>query len=204
MQTLKTTWTGIRPLLMTNPQTVKLSNAYAIANRDLSNRLKAARKKQDESMILALEPQQIRNDWESSIFWDDTAGHFFIPDTQIVACIRQGAQAGKKGKDVERAVLMTETEAVVVNTVAHNSLDAYFNDPAFRMECPAKLPPKTGSLVWKTRAMMPTGWQITFNLEYDETIIAKKALVDAMENAGRLCGLGGWRPKFGRFLVELA
>jgi hypothetical protein len=50
--------------------------------------------------------------------------------------------------------------------------------------------------------MIPTGWTMTFDLEFDEGIVNPKNLMKAMTDAGSLVGLGDWRPKFGRFLVE--
>jgi len=50
--------------------------------------------------------------------------------------------------------------------------------------------------------MVPTGWSLTFTLEFDDSILNEKALVKAMVDAGALIGLGDWRPKFGRFSVE--
>ena len=200
MKTMKVTWTGIRPLVMSNPQTVKLSNPYAIRSRELNAALKKARKKEDADKLLELEQLQIRNDWESSAYWDEKQKQFYIPDSVIIACIRAGATAAKKGRDVDRAVLMSETEAYI-QTQSVKSLDDGFKNPAFRLECPCKVPPKTGALIWKARCMIPTGWKVTFTLEYDEEIFAEKTLVTAMESSGRT-GVGGWRGKFGRFLVE--
>ncbi len=51
--------------------------------------------------------------------------------------------------------------------------------------------------------MIPTGWTVTFSLDFDEDLMAQKSLVEAMETAGRMCGICGWRPKFGRFTVEI-
>jgi hypothetical protein len=200
MKTMAVKWTGIRPLLMTNPQTVRISNSYASRSRDLSRAMKDARKKGNEAKMVEIEAETLRNDWEASAYWDGSA--FFVPDTAILACIRSGAMVSRRGKDIETAVLISETEARIEVEKGHNSLDAYFADPAFRLECPAKVPPKTGALIWKCRAMMPTGWSISFTAEYEESIIAKSTLVAAMQDAGTLKGLGGWRPKFGRFLVE--
>lgn len=202
MKTINTTWTGIRPLLLTNPQTVQLSNQYAREARRLNTLLKAARKKQDEHKLEELEQQQISNDWEASAYWDDTRKCFFVPDTLLLACIRNGAAAAKKGKDIDRAVLISETEAAIETEIKHRDLDGYFKDPAFRLECPCKVPPKTGALIWKARCMIPTGWRVSFTIEFDEAIVAEKSLREALELAGRLSGLGGWRPKFGRFLVS--
>lgn len=202
MKTMRTIWTGIRPLLLSNPQTVQLSNRFAVEGRRLNSAVKAARKKGDEHRLAELEAEQIRNDWEASGYWDGRNKCFYVPDTLLLACIRNGAAAAKKGKDIDRAVVITETEAVIVTPVKHNSLDAYFADPDFRLECVCKVPPKTGALIWKARCMMPTGWAVTFNIEYDENIVAEKSMAEALELAGRLSGLGGWRPKFGRFIVS--
>ncbi len=201
MKILTTTWTGIRPLILANPQTVQLSNPFAMESRKLNNILKLARKKGDEDKLVELEQKQMRNDWQASAYWDESRKSFYVPDTLLLACIRGGAAAAKKGKDIDRAVIISETEAMI-DTVKHNSLDAYWQDEAFRMAGPCKIPPKTGALIWKCRCMIPTGWKISFTIEYDEDIFAEKSLKDAIDLAGRLVGIGGWRPKFGRFLVS--
>lgn len=203
MKTLKTKWTGIRPLVMGNPQTIKLTSPFAIEGRRLSTAIKAARKKQDENKLIELETQMIRNDWESSAYFDPKRSQYYLPDTVIMACIRSGATASKKGRDIDRAVIVSETEAYIEGVKAHRTLEAYFADPDFRLEIQVKIPPKTGSLVWKARTMIPTGWTVTFSLDFDEDLMAQKSLVEAMETAGRMCGVGGWRPKFGRFTVEI-
>lgn len=202
MKTIKMRWIGIRPLIMGNPQTVQLSNPYSVASREFNGAMKAARKKQDENILLELEAKQSRNDWESSAYWDGEKKEFYLPDTVIMASIKGGAQIAKKGKDVERALVMNETEAYVKTGRKFKTLDDAYADASFRLEGPCKVPPKTGALIWKTRCMMPTGWEIEFSLDYDETIIAKKSVFEACEQAGRLVGMGSWRPKFGRFTVE--
>ena len=202
MKSIKTTWTGIRPLIMSNPQTVEIANPFAVNSRRINILLKAARKKGDENRMSELADEQKRGDWEASAYWDAKEKKFYVPDTCLIACIRNGAAAAKKGKDIDRAVIITEDRADLVTEIKHNSFDAYYEDENFRLECPAKVPPKTGALIWKVRAMVPTGWKLTFNIEFDENIVAEKSLREALELAGRLSGIGGWRPKFGRFLVS--
>lgn len=202
MKTMKVKWTGLRPLLMTNPQTIQASNPYAVRSRELSNAMKAARKKADENKMQEIEMLSMRLDWEASAYWDDRARKFFLPDTSVLGAIRAGAMVARRGKDIETAVIMLETEAIIENKTNHKTLDAYYEDKQFVLSCPCKVPPKTGALVWKSRCMMPTAWSVTFTLEYDENLIADKTLMQSMEDAGMLKGVGGWRPKFGRFLVE--
>lgn len=178
MKTLKTKWTGIRPLVMSNPRTVKVSDPFAIEARRLNAAMKAARKKGDENKMLELEPQIIRNDWEASSYWDEAESKFFVPDTLLLASIRGGAAAAKKGKDIERAVIITETQAFI-ETESTKSLDLAFKNMAFRLECPCKIPPKTGSLaelvrlpLWRACAesMLAEGVEYgkTYTAEYFE------------------------------------
>ena len=202
MKTLKVKWTGIRPLLMSNPQTVQLSNPYSMTARRVGGEIKAARKKQDEDKMMRLEKEMARNDWEASAYFDDKNNVFYLPDTVIIASIKAGATASKRGRDIDRAVIVNETE-VVIGTKKHNSLDAYYDDSAFVLSGPAKIPPKTGALVWKCRCMIPTGWTLEFSVDFEESLIEQRTLIEAMKTAGVMCGIGGWRPKFGRFLVEI-
>ena len=194
--------TGIRPIILSNPQTVKLSNPYAIISRKLNAELKAARKKGNEDKLLEIEAKQIRNDWESSAYWSTKHKSFYLPDTVVIAALRAGAAAAKKGKDIDRCVIVTEPMMLIESPIKHPSFDAYFADEAFHMECPCKVPPKTGSLIWKCRCMIPTGWAGEFEVDYDEDIIAEKAMREVAVQAG-LVGAGGWRPKFGRFTAEI-
>jgi hypothetical protein len=104
MKTLKMKWTGVRPLVMSNPQTVQISNPYSVESRRLNNAMKAARKKQAEDMLVDLEVKQRANDFCASAYWAN--GDFFLPDTVILAVMKESARSLKKGKDIDRAVLM--------------------------------------------------------------------------------------------------
>lgn len=204
MKTLKVTWTGIRPLIMSNPQTVDVANPYSVESRRLGAELKAARKKADEDRLMKLANDQKRLDFQASAYFDATEKRFYIPDSLIIACIKGGAQTLKKGKDIDRAVMTQEENIYVEKIPAVKSLESAQDNEAFVLETPAKIPPRTGALFIKRRCVMPTGWQLTFHLDFDDNIILEKTLISAMENAGLLVGIGGWRPKFGRFTVEAA
>jgi hypothetical protein len=200
MESIKLRWTGTRPLIMSNPQTVQLTNEYSVESRRLQTLSKAARKKQAEDQLVDLEAKQRKNDFESSAYWAD--GNFFLPDTVIMAVMKESARSMKKGKDIDRAVLMSETEAIIKTRARFKSLEEAFDDEGFRLEGPAKVPPKTGALIWKCRCMIPSAWSIDFTLEYAEEQVTRTALVEISRNAGALVGVGGWRPKFGRFTSE--
>ena len=59
------------------------------------------------------------------------------------------------------------------------------------------------SRIIRIRPMIPTGWSITCTVEFDESIVNRQAVIDAATEAGSIIGLGDWRPKFGRFTVEV-
>jgi hypothetical protein len=202
LEILKTTWTGTRPLIMSNPQTVQISNPFTAESRRLNSLIKAARKKDEFERLVALEKLQMRNDWESTIYWDFQQRQFYLPDTVILACIRAGAAAGRNSKDIDRGVLIQET-TVYIDTKKVASIDEAYADESFVLSGPCRIPPKTGALVWKCRCMIPTGWKMTFHIEYTPDIITREALIRALERSSTFCGIGGWRPKFGRFLVEV-
>lgn len=201
MKAMTMTWTGIRPMVMGNPQGVELSNPLSMESRRLNAEMKKHRKKGDSNLLIETEEKMKRNDWESSAYWDDERKSFYLPDTVILACLRGGAAVARKGKDIDRAAIISEPE-VYIQTKKHNSIEQYFKDEAFRLSGPCKIPPKTGALIWKCRCMIPVDWKVTFTIEYEETIVAEKSIIDAAESAGRLVGVGGWRPKFGRFTVS--
>lgn len=201
MKEISVEWDGIRPLVMANPQTIRLSNSFAIEARKLNSNLKKARKKEDESVMMELEQQQFWNDFCSSAYWSEEQKRFYLPDSVLLACIRTGASAAKKGKDIDRAVLITETE-VLIQTKPVKSLEEAFQDPSFRLGGPCRIPPKTGALIWKMRCMIPTGWKMVFHIVFDEQVFPGKSIEKVLEAAGE-AGIGGWRPRFGRFLVKI-
>lgn len=201
MKTLKVKWTGLRPLVMANPQAVNVVNPYAKAGREINNALKAAKKKDNIEIMEEKAAEARKNDFESSAYFDEAG--FYLPDTVVLACIKEAAKAAKKGKDIDRSVLMSESQVRIHAKVNHKTLEAAFEDDSFRLEGPCKIPPKTGVLVWKCRAMIPTGWSFSFTLEYDDNQITSGALQSICETAGNMIGVGGWRPKFGRFISEV-
>ena len=229
MKTLKFRWTGIRPLLMLNPRVVQASSPYAVKARELNEKMKKARKDNKGDILMQLEQEMAKNDWEGSAYWDQERKSFYLPDGNVLACLKKGM--GKFAKDVDRAVSVddaalgpngidsrvfieigddfdTAEEAyeysIQLNgkTVHPYKMVEQYYFP-YRISGPVRIPPRTGPVVWKTRCMIPTGWKITFTLLYDEEVLSDGSLITGGFNAGRVVALGSWRPKFGRFTQEI-
>jgi hypothetical protein len=190
METLKTTWTGIRPLVMHNGLMADPTNPY-------TRKIKAITSKGSKKLTDADYAERDRLEWEAGLYWDDKAG-LFIPSANIERCIQLGAQKSRIGKDVQAAVFVADDIVAVKVKGGGRTKEALYGDPAFTLRVGVAI---QKSRIIRIRPMIPTGWEATFTLEYDENIVNGANLTKAMQDAGALVGLGDWRPKFGRFLV---
>ena len=190
METLKTTWTGIRPLVMHNGLMADPTNPY-------TRKIKAITSKGSKKLTDADYAERDRLEWEAGLYWDDKAG-LFIPSANIERCIQLGAQKSRIGKDVQAAVFVADDIVTVKVKGGGRTKEALYGDPAFTLRVGVAI---QKSRIIRIRPMIPTGGEATFTLEYDENIVNGANLTKAMQDAGALVGLGDWRPKFGRFLV---
>lgn len=190
MKTLKTKWTGIRPLVMHN-------GLMADPTNSLVRRIKEITSKGSKKLTDADYEERDRLEWEAGLYWDSADG-LVIPSDNIERCIQLGAQKSRIGKDVQAAVFCTAPQ-VAVDYSGPKDKDKLYADPRFTLRKGVAV---QKSRIIRIRPMIPTGWSLTFTLEFDESIVNPKSLVKAMADAGSLVGLGDWRPKFGRFLVE--
>jgi len=191
MKQIKTKWTGIRPLVMHNGLMADPLNPY-------TRRIKEIVRKGSKKMTDADYEDRDLLEWEAGLYWSEEHGPV-IPSDNIERCIQLGAQKSRLGKDVQAAALCSESE-IKVEYSGPRQKDKMYADPRFILRKGVAI---QKSRLIRTRPMIPTGWSLTFVVEYDESILNQKYLVKAMQDAGALIGLGDWRPKFGRFSVEI-
>jgi hypothetical protein len=191
MKTLKARWTGIRPLIMHNGLMADPTNPFTRAIKAITS--KGSKKLTDTDY-----EERDRLEWEAGLYWDDQDG-IIQPSDNIERCIQSGAQKSRIGKDVAAAVFCVEPH-YKVEFDGPNTKEKLYADPRFTLRKGVKV---QQARIIRVRPMIPTGWKITFELEYDDSIINARALEKAMLDAGSLVGLGDWRPRFGRFLVEI-
>jgi copper chaperone CopZ len=163
-----------------------------------TRRIKDITSKGSKKLTDADYEERDRLEWEGGLYFDSTHGAY-MPSDNIERCVQLGAQKSRIGKDVQAAVFVSD-EIVKVQYDGPRDLDEMFSDPRFTLRkgvCIQK------SRIIRIRPMIPTGWNIEFTLEYDDRIVNEANLVKAMQDAGALVGLGDWRPKFGRFTVEV-
>jgi hypothetical protein len=191
MKTLKVKWTGRRPLIMHNGLMADPTNQY-------TRRIKEITSKGSKKLTDADYEERDRLEWEAGLYWDDQLGPI-IPSDNIERCIQLGAQKSRNGKDAQAAVFCLE-DSIPLKYSGPRDMDALYLNPAYQLRKGVAV---QRARIIRMRPMFPTGWHLAFNLEYDETVISsERNLLQWMDAAGSLIGLGDWRPKFGRFESE--
>lgn len=189
MKTITTTWTGIRPLIVHNGQLADPLNKHSRLLKEITKK----KKKTDTDY-----EDMARVEFEGGLYWDSKHGPV-MPAACLDATILGGARKTKIGKDVQAAVFVS-TEVVPIEYDGPRTIDGLWKQRekfVMRNLC------KVGQAkVMRTRPMFPTGWKLTFDLEFDDSIVNEGDLMRALVDAGALCGLCEWRPRFGRFTVE--
>lgn len=189
MQTLKTTWTGIRPLILHNGQLADPLNEFSRALKDISSK----RKKTD-----ADHEAMARIEFEGGLYFDKAAGPY-MPSDCIEACICAGAKKSRIGKDVAAAAFVGD-DVVPIQYDGPRTVEGMWKErERFVLRKAVKV---TTSKIMRTRPMIPTGWTLSFTVEFDESIVNEANLRKAMIDAGALVGICDWRPRFGRFTVK--
>jgi hypothetical protein len=200
------TITGIAPLLMHNGQTADPLNHFAKAMKQLSGK----RKKTDEDLevMAALE-------WWAGLYLTKTAaiGDDFsvtapdeartcLPAHLLDSVIREGARKSKMGKQASAGVIV-EGDAKLTHEGSAN-VNQLATDPRFVARHAVKV---STSKVMRTRPMF-SEWSAEFSVCIDPGVIDVSDVRLALSNAGRLVGIGDWRPgaprggSFGRFVLE--
>lgn len=198
---LQVTWTGIRPLIMHNATMADPDNPH-VQERDRLKRAGKKLKKDDEDGKAANRREIEKAEWLGAVYWDEKVG-FYVPGQNVFRCITEGAKSLKAGKRAEAGLLPLD-EVIPIQTVEYPmDLDAVYEMGTFCFRHVVRIPPRTGSRVMIVRPIIPTGWTITFEMEFDGQHLPKEDAIEANKYAGSIIGIGIWRPRFGRFLVEI-
>jgi len=195
---------GVLPFLMRNNQGADPLNRFAKA-------LKVVSKKRDktEEDHLFMGPIE----WWSSLYTSpppdeaidlDSHGNasakpytsLVIPSNNIRSLIVEGARKRKLGKQAEAGVTV-ESDGEFRHD-GPSDLNDLAADRRFTDRRPVGN--KTAT-VMRTRPIFRT-WAVEFTLFIDPELIEPAAVRQALDMAGRMIGLGDYRPLYGRFSVE--
>ena len=197
--------TGLTPILMHCGQTADPLNQFARAMKRVSGK----RGKTDDDLA----EMSNREGWagrylskapsiDGTTVTPADGTKIILPAHVLDSCIREGARKAKMGKQASAGCIVE-------------------GDGVFAYEGPkdlvklsrdgnhvARHAVKVGTAkVMRTRPVF-ADWSVTFSAAIDPSVLEVSQVLDALVNAGRLVGIGDWRPgaprggSFGRFEAE--
>lgn len=182
---------GIRPLILHNGLLADPTNETVRAMK----RITAKKNKKTDADLVELS----RLEWLGGWYLNE-AGQPFIPAANIERMVLDGARKARLGKDCQAAVFCEEDEVRIEHPLlAGAKVEKLADDPRFAIRCGVVVAQKR---IIRVRPMIPTQWKLKFTVTYDDGVINATAIRQAIVDAGALCGLGDWRPKFGRFIAN--
>lgn len=191
MEQLMLQFTGVAPLLMHAPRTV---NPLDEMTKEIK-RYTGKRKKTDEDHLTIM-----RLEWEAGLYYDSSVGPY-IPAENIGKCLRDAGALSKQGAAIVRAVVVQEQMVPISGTrwssthSVQQLWDANLKD--YRRVGNQK------NSVMRCRPLFPD-WSVEVPLIVETSILDRADVIAIAERAGLMIGLGDYRPRFGRFEVEVA
>lgn len=193
MQTINFRLAGQSPLIVHSNVTVDPLNEYTLAIKRITS--KGSKKLTDEDHAALYELK-----WRAALYYAADIGPY-LPADNVLKALREGASmASRKGKDIERGVNILEDRLPLIYKGPREP-EALYKDPKF-VFIKAVKPNKTGGTVMSARPIFPE-WAVTATVIYAPSVINRETIIEAMTTAGGLVGCGNWRPRFGRFAVEV-
>lgn len=188
---------GVRPLIVHNVQLADPLNDYTRRISELTAMSSKAKKQEDIQLKLA------RIEFEGSMYLDENKRQV-IPSENILRAIRDGGAEQRNGKKIEACVSLGE-DVVPIEYNGPTDIDELFDAKGplghiFRFRKQAK--PRGQGVVLRTRPRFPE-WALSFTVQIVLGAgIGEKNVKDAIEDAGKLKGLGDWRPRYGLFVLD--
>ncbi len=187
MEKIKVRITGTRPILLHSSIGSDPLNQLTKNHKKLTSK----RKKTDED-----HEQIAKSEWTMALYYDEKIGPY-LPGVNIEASIIAGAKLKKLGKTIQRGVEVLTDECKLEYSGPRDPeklWNAGFYDARTVKVQQARLV--------RYRHIF-NNWSCAVEILFDEEIINKDELVTCIVDAGLYCGIGDFRPKFGRFEVEV-
>jgi hypothetical protein len=175
---------GVSPLLMHNGRLADPLDPNTMALAAVTGKRKKTRA--DHERIAELE-------WYGGLWLDGLRP--CLPCEAIEATFTDGAQTRNKGPTA-RAGLVVNTPALL-HYEGPDSLEDLWADEKFRLRTGVRV---RNARTMRTRPRFPT-WSAQVTASFLPTLLDRAEVVEFFRIAGSL-GVGDWRPRYGKFIVE--
>lgn len=188
METLKIRITGTSPLLMQAETLANPLHELTKAHKAVSGK----RKKSEEDYLWLME-----SEWRASMYYDDATGPY-LPSLNLEGCIAEAGKIHRLGKTIKQAIQVVNDTAKLEYDGPRKK-DAIWKSGKFSDVRGVNV---GGKKIMRCRPIF-LGWAAQFEIAFMEDVIDRSDLVRVIEEAGRRIGIGTYRPRFGRFGVEV-
>lgn len=200
---LKVTINGAADLINHNGQTADPRNEFAKQMKAISGK----RKKTDADL-----DQLARIEWFAGLYVgrikddDKETARLTLPGHVIEAALVGGAKKSKRGVQAKSGLFVTDAGTLDFpgspsSALPKADLQTWLDNLFEQGENTLTVGVKVGQAkVMRTRPKFED-WSSSFVAEFDDAVLTLGDVKEIMDDAGRLVGVGDWRPKYGRFTV---
>ena len=176
---------GVAPLILHNGQLADPLNYFAKEMKRISGK----RHKTEADL-----EQLARFEWHGSLYLSH--GKVCIPGEVIEAHLVAAAQTQRKGRQAKAALFCDGM--VPLDYDGPSAVEALWADETFRLTSAVKV---KQSRVMRTRPVFPA-WSLAVEVLYNPSQLNGAEIAEFVRIGGEQIGLGDWRPRFGRYVVE--
>jgi hypothetical protein len=181
--------TGTTELLMHNEQLADPDNGYSKEIAALTGK----REKTDEDR-----KEIARLEWFGGIYANNTGP--YIPARNIKRCIAEAAKTSKDGKNIDRALIISEQVSIPLLYKGPRDVHELFEVPRHHHSCLVKISTRK---IMRHRPQFPE-WGLEAEFMLQTNLIDFRKFTDLVQLAGVIEGLGdGRRFGCGRFTAEV-
>lgn len=186
MNVMKLKIIGTRPLLLHSDKFADPLNPLTKAHKELT----AKRKKTDDDHEAIA-----KSEWIGGLYIDEAGP--YLPGINLESCMVGGGKLSKLGTQIKRSVEVMDERCYLQYDgpkTPEGLWDAGFYDARSVKVQQARL--------MRYRPMFRK-WSCAVEIAFDPESINEAHVLKCMADGGQFCGVGDYRPKFGRFTVEV-
>lgn len=178
---------GRSPLIQHNAQLSNPANEFAKKIKKIS--AKRNKTEADHDRMAELE-------FKGGLYVDEN-NRVILPASGLEAVIRDGAKKSKEGKVVQSGVFVEE-DAFLVYDGPQDGNDLW-EDKKFVSQMSVRV---GQARIIRTRPIFKK-WSCDVEVVFNDSVVTEDQLVGWLQTAGEQCGAFDYRPKHGRFTVEV-
>jgi len=191
---LKVKLVGRGPMLMHNGRMANPLCSYVREMKPLTG--KRNKTDEDHAKLMQIEAR--------GACWETEKGEMGVPNAAVWATIYNAAKAFKRGEDIKRALLYEDVVEPMVVKGQSVACDEYLfgNEQSVTEHIDYRPVRVKAARPMRARPKVE-GWESEHTFELLTDVVNERDLEPILERAGRLVGIGDWRPIYGKFTAEV-